>query len=402
MIVVEPDLGEQPLRSLFLSNYATCGCEDELSRVPGVGDVHDLRRQQLLDAGLAQPGEAQGPQSDDAGRVTLRSRSRTSKSPPGRSGSRPSPDTLDFQYIVTALGRLSDPSSSRTSSSRRAKTDRVTYLKDVARVELGGQNYDQYRRKGRRALGEHRPSFNFPGANALEVAEGVREAVERDGASRSPKGCWYDFPLDTTTFVEASIETVYNTIIEAGVLVLIVILVFLQDWRAVLVPATTVPVTIIGAFAAMYALGFSVNMLTLFGLVLAIGIVVDDAIVIVEAAAHHIERGMAPARGDDPRDGAGAGADHRHHAGADGRVSSDGVSGRHHRAAVPAVRADDRRDGADQRHQRRDAQAGAVRHLPAEAAGAEELVLPRLQLRLRLRRARLHRRSSAACCGSAG
>ena len=122
-------------------------------------------------------------------------------------------------------------------------------------------------------------------------------------------------------FVEASIHEVYKTLLEAGVLVLIVILVFLQDWRAVLIPATTVPVTIIGAFAAMAALGFSVNMLTLFGLVLAIGIVVDDAIVIVENAAHHIEAGpdaasdatiQAMERGDR--------ADHRHHAGADGRV----------------------------------------------------------------------------------
>lgn len=106
-----------------------------------------------------------------------------------------------------------------------------------------------------------------------------------------PDGVVYDVPFDTTKFVKASIDEVYKTLIEAGILVLIVIMVFLQDWRAVLVPATTVPVTIIGAFAAMAALGFTVNMLTLFGLVLAIGIVVDDAIVIVENAAHHIEKG---------------------------------------------------------------------------------------------------------------
>src|SRR5205085_4782692 len=109
-----------------------------------------------------------------------------------------------------------------------------------------------------------------------------------------PEGVQYTVPFDTTRFVRAAIEEVYWTLFEAGVLVLVVILVFLQDWRAVLIPATTVPVTIIGAFAAMYALGFSVNMLTLFGLVLAIGIVVDDAIVIVEAAAHNIERGLSP------------------------------------------------------------------------------------------------------------
>src|SRR5262249_30001809 len=113
-------------------------------------------------------------------------------------------------------------------------------------------------------------------------------------AKKFPRGIKLDYPLDTTKFVDASIHEVYKTLFEAGILVLIVILVFLQDWRAVLIPATTGPVTIIGAFAALYALGFSANMLTLFGLVLAIGIVVDDAIVIVENAAHHIERGEPP------------------------------------------------------------------------------------------------------------
>jgi hydrophobic/amphiphilic exporter-1 (mainly G- bacteria), HAE1 family len=112
-----------------------------------------------------------------------------------------------------------------------------------------------------------------------------------------PQGIHYEIPFDTTKFVTASIREVYWTLMEAGAMVLVVILVFLQDWRAVLVPATTVPVTIVGAFAAMYALGFTVNMLTLFGLVLAIGIVVDDAIVIVENASRHIEGGLAPREG---------------------------------------------------------------------------------------------------------
>src|SRR5207344_639019 len=111
-------------------------------------------------------------------------------------------------------------------------------------------------------------------------------------AQHFPRGMSYEFPLDTTTFANESIHAVYETLFEAGVLVLLVILVFLQDWRALLVPATTVPVTIIGAFFAMWLLHFSVNMLTLFGLVLAIGIVVDDAIVVVENAAHHIEEGL--------------------------------------------------------------------------------------------------------------
>src|SRR6185436_15316879 len=120
------------------------------------------------------------------------------------------------------------------------------------------------------------------------VAQGVREAVERMSTS-FPEGMLYDYPLDTTAFVSASIHEVYKTLLMAGGLVLVVIMVFLQDWRAVLVPATTVPVTIVGAFAGLAIFGFTVNLLTLFGLVLAIGIVVDDAIVIVENAVHHID-----------------------------------------------------------------------------------------------------------------
>ena len=163
----------------------------------------------------------------------------------------------------------------------------------MARVELGAQVYDQWCEiGGKPAAGL--AVFQLPGANALDVASKVQAAMERAARRRSPTALEYSIPFDTTIFVEESIHEVYKTLFEAGVLVLIVILVFLQDWRAVLIPATTVPVTIIGAFAAMAALGFSVNMLTLFGLVLAIGIVVDDAIVIVENAVHHIDRDRLP------------------------------------------------------------------------------------------------------------
>src|SRR5262249_49676965 len=129
-------------------------------------------------------------------------------------------------------------------------------------------------------------------ANALNVASEVRKSMA-EAAKSFPQGLTYSIPFDTTTFVRASIAEVYKTLFEAGILVLIVIIVFLQDWRAMLVPVTTVPVTIIGAFAAMAAFGFTVNLSTLFAIVLVIGIVVDDAIVVVEGAAHHIERGMS-------------------------------------------------------------------------------------------------------------
>ena len=170
---------------------------------------------------------------------------------------------------------------------------RLTRVKDVARVELGAQVYDQWSEvTGKSAAGL--AVFQLPGANALDVGRRVKQTVSSLKAS-FPVGIKASIAFDTTIFVDASIREVYKTLFEAGLLVLVVILVFLQDWRAVLIPATTVPVTIIGAFAAMAALGFSINMLTMFGLVLAIGIVVDDAIVIVENAVHHIDReGLDP------------------------------------------------------------------------------------------------------------
>ena len=168
----------------------------------------------------------------------------------------------------------------------------VTRVRDVGSVELGAQTYSQIfslNKQPATGIGV----FQSPGANALRGRAGGRE--EDGGASRKafPQGIKYDTPFDTTKFVTASINEVYKTLIEAGLLVLVVILVFLQDWRAMLVPATTVPVTIIGAFAAMAALGFTINLSTLFAIVLAIGIVVDDAIVVVEGAAHNIEQGMS-------------------------------------------------------------------------------------------------------------
>src|SRR5690606_34048755 len=164
----------------------------------------------------------------------------------------------------------------------------LTRLRDVGRVELGAQTYGQvFNLNGKEAAGL--AIFLSPGANALNVARQVAAKMKTLSAE-FPQGVTYSIPFDTTLFVQQAIDEVYKTLIEAAILVLIVILVFLQDWRAMLVPATTVPVTIIGAFAAMAALGFSINFATLFAIVLAIGIVVDDAIIVVEGAAHKIGR----------------------------------------------------------------------------------------------------------------
>jgi HAE1 family hydrophobic/amphiphilic exporter-1 len=277
--------------SLFLSNYANLRLRDELSRVQGVGDVTIFGGSNYSMRVWLDPYKLKSRNMTTQD-VIAAIQEQNVQVAAGQVGQPPSPNDLNFQYIVTALGRLSNADQFEDIVVKTGSDGRVTYLKDVGRVELGAQTYDQF------SLKNGQPSaslavYQLPGANALAVADGVREAVERMSPS-FPDGMLFDYPLDTTKFVDASIHEVYKTLIEAGVLVLIVILVFLQDWRAVLVPATTVPVTIIGAFAAMYALGFSVNMLTLFGLVLAIGIVVDDAIVIVEAAAHHIEHGLEP------------------------------------------------------------------------------------------------------------
>ncbi len=277
--------------NLFLANYATLRLRDELSRVEGVGDVT------VFGTGNYSMRIWLDPEKLRARRLTTQDvmaviQEQNVQVAAGQIGQPPAPNDLAFQYTVTTQGRLSDVEQFENIIVKTGEGARLTRLKDVARVELGAQTYDQFN------LRQGRPTANIgiyqlPGSNALEVAENVRAAMEQ--LSRSfPEGMQYVVPLDTTRFVEASIHEVYITLLEAGILVLIVILVFLQDWRAVLIPATTVPVTIIGAFAAMAALGFTVNMLTLFGLILAIGIVVDDAIVIVENATHHIEQGMKP------------------------------------------------------------------------------------------------------------
>jgi HAE1 family hydrophobic/amphiphilic exporter-1 len=280
---------------LQLSNIANERLRDELSRVNGVGDV--------TISGAATYGMRVWINPEK-----LRSRSMTVQDvinalaeqnvqvAAGQIGAPPAPPGQNFQYTITALGRLKTPEDFASVVVKTGDNSKVTYLRDVARVELGGQVYDQFARKN----GLPAASvliYQLPGANAVQVAEDVRKAMAKLSSTISefkPGELEYSVPFDTTKFVEAAIHEVYWTLIIAGVLVLIVILVFLQDWRAVLVPATTVPVTIIGAFAFMPAIGFTVNMLTLFGLVLAIGIVVDDAIVIVENAAHHIEMGESP------------------------------------------------------------------------------------------------------------
>ncbi|MFZ5778790.1 MAG: efflux RND transporter permease subunit [Pseudomonadota bacterium] len=279
--------------SLYMSNYATINLVNELSRLPGVGNTQVLGigqysmrvwldPQKLYTYGLT-PEQVSRVIQEQSQPVTA-----------GQVGAPPAPVGQDFQFTVDIQGRLSTPEEFGriVVKSEQGNGGRILRLKDIARIELGAQTYTMTSKlNGKPNAGI--AIYQLPDANALDVAKRVN-AKMAELAKAFPKGLDYEVPFDTTLFVKASINEVFMTLIEAGILVLIVIVVFLQDWRAMLVPATTIPVTIIGAFAAMAALGFTLNTTTMFGIVLAIGIVVDDAIVIVEGVAHHIERGMTP------------------------------------------------------------------------------------------------------------
>ncbi len=275
--------------SLYLSNYAAINLQQEMARLPGVGNVTVFGAGQYamriwLDPGLMQ---SRGLTVND---VTSALQQQSAQVTAGQIGAPPATGQ-SFQYTLNVAGRLTDPAQFEDVIVKIGSGGAVTRIRDVGRVELGAQTYGQaFTANGEPAAGM--AVYQSPGANALTVMKEV-QAKMADLSGAFPPGVRYEIPFDTTKFVSASVNEVYKTLIEAGVLVLIVILVFLQDIRATLVPATTVPVTIIGAFAAMAALGFTINLSTLFAIVLAIGIVVDDAIVVVEGAAHYVEMGLS-------------------------------------------------------------------------------------------------------------
>ncbi len=276
--------------SLYLSNYATINLKDEISRLPGVGNVFVFGAGQYSMRIWLDPNkmQARGLNPQDVIQALQQQSSQVSA---GQLGAPPAPPDQAFQLTLNVLGRLDDAQQFADVIVKSGNAGELTRVSDVGRVELGAQTYGQiFNLDGKPSAGM--AVFQSPGANALNVGTEVKARMTAL-AKDFPESLVYDIPFDTTTFVNESIHEVYKTLYEAAILVLIVILVFLQDWRAMLVPATTVPVTIIGAFAAMAALGFTINFSTLFAIVLAIGIVVDDAIVVVEGAAHNIEQGMS-------------------------------------------------------------------------------------------------------------
>ena len=277
--------------SKFLANFAYINFNDQLTRVPGIGSVQVfgagkyamrlwVRPDQLAKLGITVP------------EIIAAINSQNTVNPAGQIGSEPAPQGQEFTYTVRAQGRLTTPEEFEQIVVRAAPAGGIVRVKDVARVELGAQDY---------TIVSHlngKPSaiiavYQLPGSNAVQAADGVKKLLAEQ-RPRLPQGVDFTIALDTTRAVSEGIKEIVLTLSIAIVLVIIVVYVFLQGWRATLIPLLAVPVSLVGTFALFPLFGFSINTLSLFGLVLAIGLVVDDAIVVVEAVEHHIEEGMSP------------------------------------------------------------------------------------------------------------
>ena len=277
----------------FLSNYGIINLQYPLARLPGIGQVR------VAGAGPYSMRVWLDPNRLKQFNLTTQDvlnviRDQNVQVAAGQLGAPPVPHDQAYQFTINSLGRLSDVDQFEKIIVKNdfGQTAQIVRLSDIARVDLGQQTFSNFAN-----IGGLRSAqviiFALPEANAIAVANNVYKAVA-EMSKDFPEGLKYAIRYDTTKFVRGAISAVYETLFEAGILVLIVIMVFLQSFRGMLVPATTVPVTIIGAFIAMSALGFTVNLMTLFALVLCIGIVVDDAIVIVENSSHYIEKGLSP------------------------------------------------------------------------------------------------------------
>jgi HAE1 family hydrophobic/amphiphilic exporter-1 len=279
--------------SIFLSNFASINLLNPLARTPGVAQTRVFGSGAYSMRVWLDPYKLQyyGLTTTD---VLAAIQGQNVQVATGRLGAPPVPEGQQMEFTVNTLGRLADAGQFENIIVKSAvgPAPQIVRIKDIARVELGQQSYANfaYFNGLQTAL---IPVFALPDANAITVADSIYKTMA-DMSKSFPPGLQYKIRYDTTTFVREAISKVYETLIIAGILVLIVVMLFLQNFRAMLVPATTVPVTIIGAFIAIAVLGFSINLMTLFALILAIGIVVDDAIVIVEGSSYHIEQGMAP------------------------------------------------------------------------------------------------------------
>ena len=278
--------------SIYLSNYASINLVDEIKRVPGVGDAGVFGARDYSMRVWLQP-DKMSRLGVTTGDVTKAIRATNNQYAAGRLGQEPTPDGQAFSVPIITAGRLSTPEEFGEIIIRSAGAAGTLRLRDVARLELGAQSYEQQATlDGKTAVGIR--IFLAPGANALDVADAVKAKVATL-SKRFPAGVDYEIPFDTTRFVKASITEVEHTLFEAGILVVLVVFLFLGSWRATLIPMLAVPVSLIGTFAGLWLFGFGINTLTLFAMVIAIGIVVDDAIVMLENVERLMhETGMSP------------------------------------------------------------------------------------------------------------
>jgi len=277
--------------SVFLSNYASINITDALSRIQGIGQVSLFGGSDYAMRIWVRPDQlaALGVTVSDIANAV---KGQNVVAPGGQIGGPPAPPGTEFSYTVRLEGRLVSPEQFGEVIIKSNSDGSQVRVKDVARVELGSQLYNATGRlNGEQAA--VLALYQIPGSNALQVAESIRSTM-RDLAQRFPNDLTYEISLDTTLAVTEGVNEIVHTLLEAVVLVVLVVFVFLQSFRATLIPVLTVPVSLIATFAVFPLLGFSINTLSLLGLVLAIGIVVDDAIVVVEAVMHHIERGLSP------------------------------------------------------------------------------------------------------------
>lgn len=291
LLVVQLFSPDNSRDQLYLANYATLQIRDALLRVPGVGDVRMPSSRDYAMVIWLDPDRV-AARNLTAGEVVAALRAQNVQVAAGIINQPPVPTTGAFQLNVETLGRLDDPAQFEDIIVRTDADGRVTRVRDIARVELTAQTY----RAGANFDGQPAQPvqvFQQPGSNALQTAELVAAEMQRLG-ERLPAGIAYHIPFNPTLFIEESVNEVYKTLAEAVVLVVVVVVLFLQTWRAAIIPVLAIPISLIGTFAVMAALGYSLNNLSLLGMVLAIGIVVDDAIVVVENIERHLQAGLSP------------------------------------------------------------------------------------------------------------
>src|SRR5476649_189593 len=277
--------------SLYLSNYATLKVKDELARLPGVGQVQIFGAGEYAMRVWLDPNKvaSRGLTASD---VVAAMREQNVQVSAGQLGAEPMPTKSDYLLSINAQGRLQNEEEFGNIILKTSDDGTIVRLRDVARIEMGSGSYalrSQLNNKDAVGIG----IFQAPGSNAIDLSDAVR-AKMGELATRFPDGMTWKAPYDPTVFVRDSISAVVHTLLEAVLLVVLVVILFLQTWRASIIPLLAVPISIVGTFSVLYLLGFSLNTLSLFGLVLAIGIVVDDAIVVVENVERNIEEGLSP------------------------------------------------------------------------------------------------------------